>query len=97
MAIIIQEGNKMFEYKTSGTCASRIFFDIDEGKVKSIQFEGGCNGNLKAISKLCEGMPAENVIETLRGIACGSKQTSCGDQLSRAVEKALEHQKTLTN
>jgi uncharacterized protein (TIGR03905 family) len=82
----------MFEYKTSGTCASRIFFDITDGKVHSIQFEGGCNGNLKAISKLCEGMPAENVVEALRGIQCGYKPTSCGDQLARAVEKAIEQQ-----
>ncbi|MDR3356001.1 MAG: TIGR03905 family TSCPD domain-containing protein [Spirochaetaceae bacterium] len=82
----------MFEYKTSGTCASRIFFDINEGRVHKIQFEGGCNGNLKAISKLCEGMPAEDVIKNLRGIECGSKPTSCGDQLARAVEKAVEHQ-----
>ncbi|MDR2098224.1 MAG: TIGR03905 family TSCPD domain-containing protein [Spirochaetaceae bacterium] len=82
----------MFEYRTSGTCASRIFFDITDGKVQSIQFEGGCNGNLKAISKLCEGMPAENVVKTLRGIQCGSKPTSCGDQLARAVEKAIEQQ-----
>jgi uncharacterized protein (TIGR03905 family) len=81
----------MFEYRTSGTCASRIFFDINEGKVQAIKFEGGCNGNLKAISKLCEGMPAEDVIKNLRGIECGSKPTSCGDQLARAVEKALEH------
>jgi uncharacterized protein (TIGR03905 family) len=82
----------MFEYRTSGTCASRIFFDINEGKVQSIKFEGGCNGNLKAISKLCEGMPAGDVIKNLRGIECGSKPTSCGDQLARAVEKALEHE-----
>ena len=82
----------MFEYKTSGTCASRIFFDIDEGKVHNIQFEGGCNGNLKAISKLCEGMPAPDLIKNLRGIECGFKGTSCGDQLAHAVEKALEHQ-----
>ncbi|MDR0663840.1 MAG: TIGR03905 family TSCPD domain-containing protein [Spirochaetaceae bacterium] len=82
----------MFEYKTSGTCSSRIFFDITDGKVHSIQFENGCNGNLKAISKLCDGMPAEDVVKNLRGIQCGSKPTSCGDQLARAVEKAIEHQ-----
>ncbi|MDR2343208.1 MAG: TIGR03905 family TSCPD domain-containing protein [Spirochaetaceae bacterium] len=82
----------MFEYKTSGTCASKIFFDINEGKVHKIQFEGGCNGNLKAISTLCEGMPAEDLVKKLHGIECGFKGTSCGDQLARAVEKALEHQ-----
>jgi uncharacterized protein (TIGR03905 family) len=82
----------MFEYKTSGTCASRIFFDINNGRVHDIKFEGGCNGNLKAISKLCEGMPATELVKNLRGIECGFKETSCGDQLARAVEKALEHQ-----
>ena len=50
------------------------------------------NGNLKAISKLCEGMPAPDLVKNLRGLECGSKKTSCGDQLARAVEKALEHQ-----
>ncbi|MDR1363468.1 MAG: TIGR03905 family TSCPD domain-containing protein [Spirochaetaceae bacterium] len=82
----------MFEYKTSGVCPSRIFFDIDEGKVHSIKFDGGCNGNLKAISKLCEGMPAADVIKNLKGISCGGKPTSCGDQFARALEKALEHE-----
>jgi uncharacterized protein (TIGR03905 family) len=85
----------MFEYKTSGTCASRIFFDINEGNVHSIKFEGGCNGNLKAISKLCEGMPAVDLIKNLKGIECGGKPTSCGDQLARAMEKALEHEANL--
>ncbi|MDR0409093.1 MAG: TIGR03905 family TSCPD domain-containing protein [Spirochaetaceae bacterium] len=83
----------MFEYKTSGVCPSKIFFDIEDGKVRSIEFNGGgCSGNLKAIPKLCEGMPAADVIKNLRGIRCGGKPTSCGDQLARAMEKALEHE-----
>jgi uncharacterized protein (TIGR03905 family) len=86
----------MYEFKTSGTCASRILFDLNDGKVSSIEFEGGCNGNLKAISKLCDGMPAEDVVKNLSGINCGSKPTSCGDQLARAVQKALEHENKQT-
>ncbi|GMO31369.1 MAG: TIGR03905 family TSCPD domain-containing protein [Termitinemataceae bacterium] len=86
----------MFEFKTSGTCATRIFFDFDNGKVHNIQFENGCNGNLKAIGKLVEGMEANAVIEKLSGIQCGSKPTSCGDQLARAVKKALEHSEKVT-
>jgi uncharacterized protein (TIGR03905 family) len=86
-------GAKMYEYKTSGTCASRIFFDLNDGKLSSIKFEGGCNGNLKAISTLVEGMDAKELIGKLRGIQCGANTTSCGDQLSRAVEKALENER----
>ncbi|MDR1148569.1 MAG: TIGR03905 family TSCPD domain-containing protein [Spirochaetaceae bacterium] len=83
----------MFEYHASGICPSTILFDIDgERKMRSIRFEGGgCSGNLQALPRLCEGMPAENVIKSLKGIQCGSKPTSCGDQFARAVEKALEH------
>jgi uncharacterized protein (TIGR03905 family) len=83
----------MFEYHASGICPSTILFEIDdERKMRSVRFEGGgCSGNLQAIPRLCEGMPAENVIKTLKGIRCGSKQTSCADQFARAIEKAVEH------
>ncbi|MDR1363755.1 MAG: TIGR03905 family TSCPD domain-containing protein [Spirochaetaceae bacterium] len=83
----------MFEYSASGICPDKIFFDIDdEGRLHSVKFEGGgCSGNLKVIPKLCEGMPASNVMNNIKGIACGSKPTSCGDQFARAIEKALEH------
>jgi uncharacterized protein (TIGR03905 family) len=83
----------MFEYRASGICPSTIFFDIDdEGKVRSIRFEGGgCPGNLQAVPRLCEGMLADDVIKTLKGIRCGSKPTSCSDQLTRALEKALDY------
>jgi uncharacterized protein (TIGR03905 family) len=82
----------MIEYKTSGTCASEIHFEMDGDRVRSIRFKGGCDGNLKAVSKLCEGMPATDVITKLRGIECGTKRTSCGDQLARALEQTLEGQ-----
>ena len=81
--------NMQITYKTKGTCARSITFDKDEnGKITNISFEGGCNGNLKAISKLCDGMTAEEIIAKLKGNLCGMKSTSCADQLARAVEQA---------
>ena len=76
-----------YTYKTAGTCSSKIEFDIEEGIVRNVRFTGGCNGNLKAISALVEGMPKDKIIEILRGIKCGFKDTSCGDQLARALEE----------
>ncbi len=73
-------------YKTNGTCAKVIHFTKnDDGTITNISFEGGCNGNLKAISKLCEGMKAEEINAKLQGNLCGFKNTSCADQLARAV------------
>ena len=78
-----------FVYKTSGTCSTKIEFEISEDKkVKNIKFSGGCNGNLKAVSALCEGLEADELIKRLSGIKCGLKATSCADQLSRAIEQA---------
>ena len=80
----------MYEYKTSGTCAVKINFDIDnEGKVHNVSFERGCPGNLKAISKLVEGMDAKKVIEILEGNTCGFKKTSCADQLAKALKERI--------
>lgn len=76
-----------YTYKTSGTCASKIEFDVENGLVKNVRFTGGCNGNLKAIAALVEGQPKDRVIELLKGIKCGFKNTSCGDQLARALEE----------
>ena len=78
----------MYEYKTSGTCSQRILFDIEDGKVRNVQFIGGCNGNLKGIGALIEGMDAQEAITRLEGITCGPKNTSCPDQLARALKKA---------
>jgi uncharacterized protein (TIGR03905 family) len=81
----------MFTYRTTGTCARAINFDIDdEGIVTSVSFEGGCNGNLKGISRLVVGRPAAEVAETLKGVTCGPKPTSCPDQLALALEEALK-------
>ena len=76
-----------YTYKTNGTCSSLIEFEIEDGIVKNVRFTGGCNGNLKAVAALVEGMPKERVIEILRGIDCRGKGTSCGDQLARALEE----------
>ena len=77
------------KYKTQGTCSRSITFDkADDGTITNISFEGGCNGNLKAISILCNGMKAEELVSKLKGNTCGFKNTSCADQLARAVEQA---------
>ncbi len=78
----------MYEYKTKGTCSQKIFFDIEDGKVKNVQFLGGCNGNLKGIGALVEGMAVEDVITRLEGVTCGMKSTSCPDQLAQALKEA---------
>ena len=75
-----------YTYKTKGVCARTIHFTkTDDGKITDISFEGGCNGNLKAISKLCDGMTPEHISEILAGNTCGFKSTSCADQLAKAV------------
>ena len=78
-----------YTYKTQGTCSRKITFDLEDGIVKNVNFEGGCNGNLKGISALVEGKNAEEVIKTVSGITCGFKSTSCPDQLARALHEAL--------
>ena len=78
-----------YEYKTSGTCSQRIFFEIEDGKLKNVQFLGGCNGNLKGIGALTEGMDVSQAISRLEGICCGMKSTSCPDQLAKALKNAL--------
>lgn len=77
-----------FEYRTQGTCSSRIIFEIEEGKLHNVQYIGGCNGNLQGVSRLVEGMDVDAVIEKLQGIRCGMKPTSCPDQLTRALKEA---------
>ena len=78
----------MYQYKTKGTCSQMIFFDLEDNKGKNVQFMGGCNGNLKGISQLIEGMDADEVISRLEGTTCGMKQTSCPDQLAKALKEA---------
>jgi len=79
-----------FEYKTKGTCSRMIFFEIEDKKVHNVEFLGGCNGNLKGLSKLVEGMDIDEVISQIDGIQCGTKSTSCPDQLATALKQAKE-------
>ncbi|MEI6101542.1 MAG: TIGR03905 family TSCPD domain-containing protein [Eubacteriales bacterium] len=78
----------MHTFEPQGVCASRIDFEILDGKLQNVRFEDGCPGNLEAISRLLEGMPAQEAMEKLKGIQC-QNGTSCMDQLSIAVEEAL--------
>lgn len=76
-------------YKTQGTCSQLISFELENGKIHNVSFQGGCNGNLKGISALVEGMDAKEAIAKLDGIKCGFKNTSCPDQLAQALKQAL--------
>ena len=77
-----------YEYITRGTCSRKILFDIRDGKVCDVTFISGCNGNTKGVAKLVEGMDVDEVISRLDGITCGSKPTSCPDQLAKALAQA---------
>jgi uncharacterized protein (TIGR03905 family) len=77
-----------FTYKTKGTCSQMISFEVNENIVTNVQYFGGCNGNLKGIGKLVEGMHIDEVITRLEGIQCGMKATSCPDQLAQALKEA---------
>ncbi len=79
---------KNFSYKTKGTCSREITFDLDGNTVKNVKFVMGCNGNTQGISKLVEGMDADELIARLEGIDCGGRGTSCPDQLAKAVKLA---------
>lgn len=80
----------MYEFQPHGICPVSVRFDIRDGRVHDVEYEGGCNGNLKAISTLVEGMAVEECIGKLKGIRCGFKPTSCGDQLASALELAVK-------
>lgn len=77
------------QYATKGTCARQINIDVEDGIVQSVEFIGGCNGNLKGISQLVKGMKIEDVIAKLENTKCGMKNTSCPDQLAQALKQAL--------
>ena len=76
-----------YVYKTKGTCSTNIELDVENGIVKEIAFWGGCNGNLQGISRLVTGMPVSAVITRLEGVRCGTRSTSCPDQLCRALHE----------
>jgi len=77
-----------YEYKTENVCSQIIRFDIDDNIISNIEFFGGCDGNLKAISRLLDGATVEEIEKKLRGNTCGRRPSSCADQLSLAVRKA---------
>jgi len=79
-------------YRTKMTCSSEIRFDLNGNIVSNIEFIGGCDGNLKAISKLVDGWTVESIVEKLSGNTCGYKPTSCADQLAKAVESEYARQ-----
>lgn len=79
-----------YTYRPKDVCSSNIEFDVEDGIVKNVKYTGGCNGNLKAISALVEGLPKDKVISILSGITCGMKGTSCSDQLAKALEEIKE-------
>ena len=79
-----------YTYKTKGTCSVLIEFDINDDIISNISFTGGCNGNLKAISKLLDGCSVSYIEEKLLGNVCGIRGTSCADQLAKAVRQAYE-------
>lgn len=79
-----------FAYKTKGVCSRSIYIELDGDVIKSVRFEGGCNGNTKGISALVRGMKIDEVIERLSGIKCGFKDTSCPAQLAEALKTIKE-------
>ena len=74
------------EYTTRGTCARKILFEVEDGKVHNVQFINGCSGNTQGVARLAEGMNVDELISRLEGIRCGSKPTSCPDQLAQALK-----------
>lgn len=80
-------------YKPQGVCSQKMEVELDGGVIRSVRILGGCNGNLQGISRLVEGMRAEDAIERLRGIRCGFRSTSCPDQLSQALTQALAQER----
>ena len=82
-----------YNFRPQNVCPVQITFDLEGDKVTNISFTGGCNGNLKAISKLVDGMRVDYIESKLKGNTCGMKGTSCADQLAIAVRKAYEESK----
>ena len=77
-------------YNTTGTCSKHILLDVEDGVINDVKFLGGCNGNLQGISKLVKGQKVEDIIDKLQGIKCGMKDTSCPDQLSKALQTIVD-------
>lgn len=82
----------VYHYKTQGTCSRSIDVELDGKTIKSVSFEGGCNGNLNGISRLVVGMDMDKVVERFSGTPCGARPTSCPDQLAKALQAAYAAQ-----
>ena len=80
----------MYTYRTKGVCSREIHVDLDGDTIKHVDFVGGCDGNLKAVSKLIEGMTVEDVAAALEGNTCGRRATSCADQLVKGLREARQ-------
>ena len=74
------------QYTPRGVCARAFQIEVEDGKVQSVQVQGGCSGNLQGVAALLKGMPVEEAIQRMEGIRCGMKQTSCPDQLAQALK-----------
>lgn len=85
----------MHNYPTRGTCSRGVSFDIKDGIVHDVRFDGGCSGNTQGVARLVEGMEIQEAISRMKGICCGYKGTSCPDQLALALEKALKREEKL--
>lgn len=81
-----------YTFKTKGVCAAKIDFAVEDNIVKNVQFTGGCNGNLKAIAALVDGMSIDDIVDRVEGITCGFKQTSCCDQFAQALKQVKTEQ-----
>ena len=81
-----------YQFKPRGVCSRALEFELENGMIRNASFEGGCHGNLQGICTLVDGMPATEVIERLKGIRCGRKDTSCPDQFAKALEQVLAEQ-----
>ena len=79
-----------YTFQPRGVCSRKMTVELENGVIKSVNVEGGCNGNLQGISRLVVGMDAQEAIRRMRGIQCGFKPTSCPDQLATALEQALQ-------
>ena len=77
-------------YRPNGVCSRLMRVEVEDGIIRQVEVQGGCSGNLQGISRLVVGMKATDAIERMKGISCGGKPTSCPDQLSKALEQALE-------
>ncbi len=82
-----------YEYRPTGVCSRQIFLELDGDKIVNVSFLGGCNGNLQGISSLVKGMKITDAIDRLKGIDCGGRGTSCPDQLSKALQAAVDSRK----